>query len=221
MICLLGGTFDPVHVGHVHAARQVCDALGVAEIRLLLAARPGHRGATGASAPERWDMLVLACREEPRLSPDATELRRAELAGRPSYTVETLEALRQAHPQTPLVWVVGSDAYLLLATWHRWREVFELANLVVLGRPGAGFDLRGELAALTRERQVSTDFPDNAGGVRLLEAPMLDVSATAIRDAIAHGSRRTADGRAVADLLPPAVYTYIKQYHLYGVVSDP
>ncbi|MFW6092992.1 MAG: nicotinate-nucleotide adenylyltransferase [Pseudomonadota bacterium] len=217
MICLFGGTFDPVHAGHLHAARTVCETLELARIRLLLSARPGHRDAPGASVKQRWDMLVLACADDARLVPDDTEVRRAERLGRPSYAIETLEELRARAPGEPLTWVVGSDAYRALGEWHRWRELFDLANLVVLRRPGAPLRLDGELARLTAERTVAEPPQSPAGGVYMLEAPMLAISATEVRAALAAGG---AGAGNVADLLPAAVYTYIKQYHLYGVVSD-
>lgn len=216
MICLFGGTFDPVHVGHVHAATAVCDALEIAEVRMLLSARPGHRRETGASISQRWRMLELACADDPRLVPDDLEVRRAQRMGRPSYTVETLEEIRHREPRAVVTWVVGSDAYRELTSWHRWRDVLELANLVVLHRPGARVALPDTLEALTAERRLHARPSDPAGGILVLEAPMLDVSATRVREALA-ASRPWE----VADLLPPAVYTYIKEYHLYGVVSDP
>jgi nicotinate-nucleotide adenylyltransferase len=217
LICLFGGTFDPVHVGHVHAAMAVCDALDLPEIRLLLSARPGHRGTTGAPVAQRWRMLELACAEDPRLVPDATEVRRGERLGRPSYTVETLEEIRAGQPRAVVAWVVGSDTYRDLTSWHRWREVLDLANLVVLRRPGAPLELPGELDELTRARQIEGRPRQPGGGVLLLDAPMRDVSATRVRAALGGGPLTAAD---VADLLPPAVYTYIKKYHLYGVVGD-
>jgi nicotinate-nucleotide adenylyltransferase len=215
LICLFGGTFDPVHVGHVHAAVTVCGALELAEIRMLLSARPGHRGETGATVAQRWRMLELACADDPRLVPDDAEVRRAERAGRPSYTVETLEEIRAGEPQAVVAWVVGSDAYREIPTWHRWREVLDLANLVVLHRPGAPLDLPAELDELTRARRTSRRPHTPAGAILVLDAPMLPVSATRVREALREAA---AD---VMDLLPPAVYTYIKKYHLYGVVSDP
>lgn len=221
MICLFGGTFDPVHAGHVHAAGAVSDALALAKIHMLLSARPGHRDEPGASVDQRWRMLELACADDPRLYPDDTEVRRARRLGRPSYTVETLEEYRRQAPDAVLVWVVGSDAYRDLGTWHRWREVFELCNLLVLNRPGAPLQLSGELAAITQARRLSGAPGEPAGGVLVLDAPMRDVSATRIRQALRAatpaGERFSA---AVEDLLPPAVYTYIKQHQLYGVVSD-
>lgn len=216
MICLFGGTFDPVHLGHLHAATCVCEALPADSVRLLLSARPGHRDAPGASAAHRWAMLELACAQDPRLLPDATELRRAQRIGRPSYTAETLDALRAEQPGAVINWVIGSDAYREIRTWHRWRDVFELCNLVVLRRPGAALALDPELAELTRSRCVDGPPQAPAGAVCILEAAMLDVSATEVRKALANPE----NAATVADLLPSAVYTYIKKYHLYGVLSD-
>jgi nicotinate-nucleotide adenylyltransferase len=126
--------------------------------------------------------------------------------------------VRSAHPDAVVAWVLGSDAYAGLTRWHRWREIFELANVVVLRRPGAALSLPDDLAALTRERQVQSVPRAPAGGVFVVTAPMLNVSATGIRRSL-RGHDAAAAG-AVADLLPPAVYTYIKEHHLYGVVSD-
>lgn len=217
MICLFGGTFDPVHLGHLHAAGVVCEALALPDIHMLLSARPGHRR-TGAEVGHRWRMLELACADDARLVPDDTEMRRAERLGRPSYTVETLEELRAGAADQAIAWVVGSDAFMELTTWHRWREVLELANLVVLRRPGAAFEPAGDLARATRDRQVADQFTGTAGQIRVLDATMRDISASAVRDALAGRDPATA---GVEHLLPPAVCTYIKQYHLYGVVSDP
>lgn len=213
MICLFGGTFDPVHQGHVHAARAVFDALRLDSIRMLLSARPGHRGEPGASVEDRWRMLQLVCDENPGFIADATEVERAETLGRPSYTVETLEQIRAAAPDEPLLWVLGSDAYRELPTWHRWRELPELTHLVVLRRPGAALELPGELAAMTRARMVTGVPSGAAGSVTLLEHAMPDISATRVRSLLAAGG-------SVSHLLPAAVYTYIKRHGLYGVMSD-
>lgn len=216
MICLFGGTFDPVHIGHLHAARVVCDALSLENLRMLLSARPVHRDVPGASVEQRWRMLELACADDPRLLPDATEVRRAARTGRPSYAVETLEALRADAPDAVLCWVVGSDGYREIATWHRWRELFEFSNVVVLRRPGDPLELDAELAALTERRRLVGTPGQPAGGVLVLDAAMKDVSATRVRKALADPANRDT----AADLLPPAVYTYIKEYHLYGVLGD-
>lgn len=214
MICLFGGTFDPVHKGHLHGALQVCEALGLREIHLVLSARPGHREEPGATAEHRWRMLELACALDARLRPDDRELRRAARGLRPSYTVETLEDLRRQAPTEVLLWVLGSDAFQGLPTWHRWQEVLELAHLVVLQRPGPQSALDDTLQALVRSRRLHGPPADPAGGILFLDAPMQDVSASEVRSILASGGR--AD-----HLLPAAVYTYIKSHGLYGVPSDP
>jgi nicotinate-nucleotide adenylyltransferase len=222
LICLFGGTFDPIHHGHLHAARSVCDALKLDRINMLLSARPGHRAEPGASISQRWEMLELACADDPRLVPDATEVRRAERIGRPSYAVETLEEVRERHPEAVLCWVVGSDAFAQLTSWHRWQALFDLTNFLVLRRPGADLTWSGELAAVTAGRLLDDSPGERAGGVLVIEAPMMNVSSTAVRRALAVVGHDSANSgaAAVADLLPAAVYTYIKNHHLYGVFGD-
>ena len=205
MICLFGGTFDPIHLGHLHAAVAVCEELGVEEIRLVLSARPGHKQNTGASASDRWQMLCLACSDDSRLVADQSEVLRAK----PSYTVDTLLELRTANPTNALSWVIGSDAYALLPSWYRWREVLELSNLVVLRRPGYSLELDSTMVELTRSRQVERLSGAASGEVLVLESPMEAVAAEDIRASIAAG--RSAD-----HLLPIAVATYIKDHNLYG-----
>lgn len=214
MIGLFGGTFDPVHLGHLHAAISVCDALALHRIHLLLAARPGHRDAPVAAVEHRWRMLQLACAADARLVPDDREIRRARRLARPSWTVETLEEIRGELPDEPLVWVIGSDAYRGLPTWHRWADVLDLTHLVVLRRPGAPLDLPGPLAALTAERRVRVLPKVPAGAVLVLDLPMRPISSTAVRAALAAGA-------PTGDLLPADVCTYINDHRLYGVRSDP
>ncbi len=204
MICLFGGTFDPVHLGHLHAARTVCRALALREIRLVLSARPSHRPGPSASLAHRWAMLELACADDPRLVPDDREMRRRG----PSYTVETLEALRAEQPQACITWVMGSDAYALLPAWYRWREILELANLVVLARPGSFPALDPRMERFTRAHRTDSLAGRRCGGILVLEAPMKEISAAEIRSAL-------AAGRAVAHLLPDPVATYIRTHHLY------
>lgn len=210
MICLFGGTFDPVHLGHLHAAEAVCDALALPEIRLVLSARPSHRGKTGASLAHRWAMLELACAERPRLHPDDREMRRQ----RPSYTVDTLEALRAEYPRETLTWVIGSDAYALLPGWYRWESVLRLANLVVLKRPGhpllpdAADTADDVMARLTREHRVASLDGCHEGGIFVLEDAMRAVAAEDIRAALAAGA-------PVDDLLPEPVAAYIRAHGLY------
>src|SRR5436305_7804547 len=123
---LLGGTFDPVHYGHLKLADDVRAALALPEVRLLPAGDPPHRNAPHASAIDRLAMLDLGCQEFPALSIDPREIRR----GGKSYTVLTLDELRIEDPRRPLLWIIGADSLVGLPQWHRWREVFDLAHLV-------------------------------------------------------------------------------------------
>jgi nicotinate-nucleotide adenylyltransferase len=214
LICLFGGTFDPVHVGHLHAAARVCEALGLGEIRFLLAARPGHRRMPVASVEHRWEMLRLACASDSRFVPDDREIRRAAREERPSYTVDTLEDIRREAPRAIVLWVIGRDQFEEFLSWHRPERVLELAHLVVLERPGPERPLAPELARLAAARRSEGVPAVPAGRILFLALRMLDVSATEIRAALAGGG-------PVAHLLPPAVYTYITAHGLYGVRSDP
>lgn len=209
MICLFGGTFDPVHNGHLHAAETVVAALGINEIRLVLSARPSHKDSTGASLEQRWMMLQMACADHPALVPDDREMQRQ----RPSYTVETLEAIRAEAPDEDLAWVIGSDAYALLETWYRWQEVLALANLIVLRRPGEFPLMSEQMMAYTAAHRVDSLGGCHQGGIFMLEDPMQEISAQGIREDL-------AAGRDVSHLIPQPVALYIRDNHLYGGHGD-
>jgi nicotinate-nucleotide adenylyltransferase len=204
LVGLYGGTFDPVHVGHIHAARSALEALQLDEVRLILAARPGHRGAPTSDVAHRWAMLCLACAEHTDLVADDTELLRE---GK-SYTVATVAAVREADPQAVPCWILGQDAFATLPIWHRWRELLDYCNLIVLTRPG---DLRPEpaaLQALSVEHECSRFDTTQVGQIWRLKLPMKEVSATEIR-------RKLAANEGVENLLAAPVYTYIRQHRLY------
>src|SRR5215471_14021932 len=131
-LVILGGTFDPVHYGHLRVAEEIRKRLAV-EVSLVPAKDPPHRGPPGASAADRLQMLALGREEFPELGIDPRELERP---GK-SYTVLTLEELRAASAARPLALLVGADAFLGLPSWHRWRALFDLAHIVVATRPGA------------------------------------------------------------------------------------
>ncbi len=216
-----GGTFDPVHYGHLYVARDVRDALHVPALHLVPSGDPPHRRPPGATASDRLAMLELAVREFPGLVPDPVEI----LRNGPSYTVTTLEAMRARWPDAPLAWVVGADAFLGLKRWHRWHALLELGHLVVIGRPGVAFDeplhasANAELAALWTEH--ATDDPAalharRAGSIIRVEAGRYPISATIVR-------RLLAEDRAspqLAQLLPPAVLAYIQNHALYRTLPD-
>ena len=204
MICLFGGTFDPVHVGHLHAAEMVGRVLGVSPVRMVLSAYPSHKAGTGAGIKDRWRMLCLACEDHPALVADDRETRR----DRPSYTVDTLLDLKAEHPEEPLCWVVGSDAFTLLTSWHRWQDVLKLANLVVLRRPGHPLHLNEALQTLTDQHLVNSLQDCHAGGILILDDEMREAAAEDIRSLLAAGGD-------VSHLLPRRVADYIDEHGLY------
>ncbi|GAE57491.1 hypothetical protein XPR_4126, partial [Xanthomonas arboricola pv. pruni MAFF 301420] len=131
-----GGTFDPVHLGHLAIACAARDELG-ALVHLVPAADPPHRPAPGATAAQRARMLELALADTPGLALDTRELQRASRDRAPSYTVDTLRALRaELGPTTPIAWLLGADAFVGLSSWHQWEDLFELAHFVIAARPG-------------------------------------------------------------------------------------
>ncbi len=210
LVGLYGGTFDPVHLGHTHAALSVARALGLSEVRMVLAARPGHRGQPASSVADRWAMLELSCAEHDELVPDDIELKREG----ESYTVATLEAVRAADPLAVPCWIMGQDAFATLPIWHRWQELLEHGNLVVVDRPGDRREEPAEVVALARRHECETLRADSVGQIVRLEMPMLEVSASDIR-------RRVAAGAPVAHLLAGPVNTYIREHGLYRIEEDP
>jgi nicotinate-nucleotide adenylyltransferase len=183
---LFGGTFDPVHCGHLRAALEVRERCGLGELRLVPAGRPPHRSPPQASAAERLALLRAAVADEPRLVVDDRELWREG----PSYTVDTLLALRAERPGTPLCLVLGADACLGLPRWHRWREILQLAHLIVMPRPGWTLQATGELAGeLGARLRTDAQCLRSPTGGQVVEQPVtaLDISATAIRALLATG----------------------------------
>ncbi|MGN6112015.1 MAG: nicotinate-nucleotide adenylyltransferase [Luteimonas sp.] len=207
---LYGGTFDPVHLGHVAVARAARDALD-ATVAFMPAADPPHRAPPGAAAGDRAAMLELAIDGEPGLALDLRELQRD---GR-SWTVDTLHGLRaEIGGDAPVALLVGADSFAALPTWKSWRELFGLAHFVVAGRDGSPVDagLVPELAQAVAGRVASA--PDElratpAGRVFHLRQPLFPHSASEVRARIAAGL--PWDG-----LVPAPVAAWIRARRLYG-----
>ncbi|CAD0319348.1 nicotinate-nucleotide adenylyltransferase [Xanthomonas gardneri] len=209
-----GGTFDPIHLGHLAIACAARDELG-ALVHLVPAADPPHRPAPGATAVQRARMLELALADTPGLVLDTRELRRASHGGAPSYTVDTLRELRaQLGPATPIAWLLGADAFVGLSSWHRWEALFELAHFVVAERPGVPLDLAEapQLAQAVQGRWAASAGElgtTPAGRLWRLHQPLRGESASAVRSRIATGG----DWQA---LVPPSVAAFIARECLYG-----
>lgn len=207
-IGLFGGTFDPVHRGHIQVALDASEALDLADFRLLPAGDPPHRDGTHASAAHRVAMLRLALRGYSGLRIDTREVDRP---GR-SYMVDTLEGLREEYPDAPLVLVLGQDAANGLGRWHRWQRLPQLAHLVVMTRPGERPMYGGQLGAALNHRETRDidRLKSATSGLLLhLDVSPMDISSTEIR-------RRVAAGDPVVTLLPPGVLSYIETHGLYG-----
>lgn len=209
-IALLGGSFDPVHNAHVALAGHAIKLLHPDELRILPAGNPWQKGGLLASAEDRAAMLRLAFANQPvPVVIDERELRRDAS----SYTVDTLEDLRaEVGMEASLVFVIGADQLLKLDTWHRWQDLFGLAHLLAVSRPG--FDTAALPPAVARElqrRQASAaQLRASSCGLMLLALNLaIDVSATGIRDALARGERPR-------QALPGPVLDFIEQHHLYG-----
>lgn len=212
---LLGGTFDPIHFGHLRLAVEAREALGLTRVCLIPAGNPPHRGNPMSSAEHRLAMVKCAIAGNPQLELDEGEVR----ARHKSYTMLTLERLRQRFgANRPLVLIVGADAFNGLPTWHRWNELFELAHVAVANRPGFAPHERcwpGELAPelaeacrqrLTRRTQDLAEAP--AGRIMPFDMTPLAISASLVRDLI-------RNGHSPRYLVPDAVLDYIEIHHLY------
>jgi nicotinate-nucleotide adenylyltransferase len=215
-----GGTFDPVHNGHLAIARAAREELGT-RVSLMPAADPPHRAPPGAPAWQRALMLDLAVAGQPGLQVDRRELQRAERAPESrSYTIDTLHELRgELGVQAPIALLVGADSLISLPTWKDWRDLFDLTHFVVAERPGSPLDgeLPAPLAAQLRGRW--RDQPDAlqatpAGLLYRLHQPLQPESASDLR-------QRIATGQPWRDLLPAAVAAYIADERLYFTTGRP
>jgi nicotinate-nucleotide adenylyltransferase len=211
MIGVYGGTFDPIHFGHLRPALDVYEAAGLEEVRFIPCGQPAHREAPLTDAQHRLAMLRLAIARQPGFKVDEREIHRHG----PSYMVDTLRELREECGAKPLCLIIGFDAFLGLDTWHEWEQIPDLANLIITRRPGwdeAGFRAKPELDRLVKARQMSIDKLEQYqfGGLCFVPVTQLNISASQIRELI-------QQGRDVHYLLPDSVYELIKQEKLYGI----
>jgi nicotinate-nucleotide adenylyltransferase len=207
LIGVLGGTFDPIHYGHLRPALEVQEALGLAEVRFIPLGVAVHRGQPAASAALRLEMVRAALAGQPGLSADDRELRR----GSRSYTLDTLTELRRERPKAHLCLLVGGDAFNDFLTWHRPLEILGLAHLALMQRPGAPGPSDPGLTALLAERLCREPrelLEQPAGRICPQPVTQLDISSSTIRARIAGG----ADPRF---LLPDPVLAIIRREGLY------
>jgi nicotinate-nucleotide adenylyltransferase len=183
---IFGGTFDPVHYGHLRTALELLYVLRLAEMRFVPAGDPPHRSAPLANAELRLEFVREATGDQPGFSVDEREIRRQG----PSYSVLTLGELRAEHPGTPLCLCLGMDAFLGLAQWHRWHEISGLAHIVVAHRPGSQVPQTGPLGSMLAERATTRieDLHETlAGRIYVHAVTQLEISSAGLRALLAAG----------------------------------
>jgi nicotinate-nucleotide adenylyltransferase len=205
---VFGGTFDPVHIGHLRIAIDAREALGLSEVRLVPLAHAVHRDQPETPAQLRLAMLRAAVQGRTGLAVDTCELTRKG----PSYTVDTLEALRRAMPRRPLCLLLGSDAFNGFPAWHRPDSILQLANIALLRRPD--IPLKNTVRPLYEQRRVERLDPACHGQIIDCPVAQLDVSSTDVR-------QRVSAGRSIDYLVPDPVLEIIRQHDLYRAPLPP
>ena len=213
-IGILGGTFDPVHYGHLRLAEELGETLKLAEVRFIPSGTPPHRNAPQVSATHRLAMVRLAAAGNERFKVDDREVLRKG----PGFTFDTLTGLRaEAGESRPIVLLLGADAFLEFATWHRWHEIFKLAHVAVAHRPGYPVarwaermpqPLASEYTARLMQQPLASHLTP-AGGIVVVPFTALDISATAVRDMLVAGA-------SPRYLIPAEVLDYIRSHRLYS-----
>ena len=206
-IGVFGGTFDPIHYGHLRSAFEMLQALEFDQVKFIPCGDPPHRGVTIANAQQRFELVELAIAGQDGFFADARELQRDG----PSYTVDTLAMLREEFPDRSLGLIVGMDAFLGLPGWHRWDEILDFAHIVVAHRPGwkaPDIGVLGELITEHGTHRVDDLHAETHGRLHIHAVTQLEIASTEIRDLI-------AAGRDPRFLMPDAVCSAIERMGLY------
>ena len=210
-IGIFGGTFDPIHYGHLRTAFEMLQALRFGELRFVPSGDPPHRGETYAPASLRLEMVRAATANEPSFVVDDCEVRRQG----PSYTVDTLAAMRQEQPDAPMGLILGMDAFLGLTNWHRWNEILDYAHIVVAHRPGwraPDIGPLGELISGHGTHRIDDLHQQRDNLIYIHAVTQLEISSTEIRDLV-------GAGRDPRFLMPDVVRDIIMKSGCYGKPS--
>lgn len=205
-IGLLGGTFNPIHIGHLRSAIEVVELLNLDELRLIPNALPPHREQPNVRAEDRLAMVEQAVLNTPVLTVDDIELR----SDKPSYTFDTLCNIRQQLTDNDtLFFILGWDAFCMLPTWYRWQELLTYCHILVLQRPHVSAKIHPELSHFLTDKLVDyRHITERVGKIAYLQQTPLDISSTKIRTLL-------AEGRSAQFLLPETVLNYINKHKLY------
>ncbi|KZN50703.1 nicotinate-nucleotide adenylyltransferase [Pseudoalteromonas luteoviolacea] len=208
MIALFGGTFDPIHLGHINMAEQCLKELSLSTLSFIPNATPVHKQGPSITTEHRLAMLKLATDTEPKFTIDTREIVRTE----PSYTVLTLQELRNEHPNTPIAFLMGMDSFNSLHTWYQWQAITQLCHIVVYARPGDTYAPCEQLASYLAKAQVSAPaslHQATAGKCYFLTGQTFSAASSEIRLAI-------KSGKSIEPWLSPKVITYINKNGLYA-----
>lgn len=205
-IGILGGTFDPIHFGHLRVGIECKEALGLDELRMIPCAVPSHRNTPFASVQQRSSMLALALVGVLDVFVDERELKRVGY----SYSVDTLKSLKSEFPDAALYLIVGSDSFQNILEWHNWPMIVELANIVIAQRPDHGNDQESMAGKKLAEKFCAVDEikKTKSGKITCVDVSQLDISATNIRKLV--GERKS-----VKFLLPDPIIEFIEKENLY------
>lgn len=204
---IFGGTFDPIHNGHLETAVALVKELDISTLALMPSAVPPHRPQPDASPKQRLDMVKLASQQHTAFTVEDWELRQ----NRPSFTANTLSEFKTQFPDDTLLFVMGMDSLMSLHRWHQWHQLIEYAHLVVMPRAGVPFnpqddELKAFISAhMTRDKKALNE--QRQGLLYIAETPMVDVSATELRKQLQQREKNLP--------LPSNVYDYIRQHQLY------
>lgn len=210
LVGLLGGTFNPIHNGHLRLAQELADGLQLSEVRFIPAAIPPHKAEPEVSAQQRAEMIKLAIEDNPLFKLDTRELERNGA----SYTIDTLTSLHKELSDSAICLIMGSDAFLKLDTWHRWKELIKFCHIILVQRP----NYQHQGLNQTLQNFMQDHYTENlahlrearSGYITMQQIPALDISSSQIREMVQHH-------RNPAYLCPKAVASYIQNNRLYSV----
>jgi nicotinate-nucleotide adenylyltransferase len=209
-IGIYGGTFDPIHYGHLRPNLELCELLGLDHVRFIPAYLPPHKDKPQTSVEHRLEMVALAISKEERFVLDDREIKR----GGASYTIDTLKSLRQDYPDSPLCLLMGMDAFSGIDSWYHWQELLNYAHIIVSQRPETDFDVQARwperIQAFYQSHKADRETIGQSlcGKIRLEAVTQLSISATNIR-------RRLKNNQSVRFLMPEPVINLIKYNNLY------
>lgn len=206
-IGLLGGTFDPIHIGHLRMALEIQEIFQLEKIHVIPCYEPVHRPHPCASPEQRFEMVKCAVQDMPNFIADPREIKRAKS----SYTIDTITEMRHEMPNTPLCLLLGVDAFLDFPNWHRYEKILECAHLIIAHRPNYHLPTEGLIADLLKVRldNNSINMREKLGGkIWLQPITALEISSSTIRSQLSNKKNPKY-------LVPDVIYQYIKQYEIY------